>query len=902
MVRKITLLGIIFLLIQIPLISGTTGKIKGQITDKSTGEPIIGANVIVDKTNLGAATDVDGNYFIINISPGTYTLVISYIGYQRIRVSDIEVQSDRTTIKDFELSSESIETEEVIVSGKRTSVEKDRTNTAAYISSQQIDKLPVQELDDILQLQTGVVRDAGGTLHMRGGRGGEIAYLIDGVSVTDQYRGGSSIGLENSWVQELQVISGTFNAEYGQAQSGIVNIVTKDGADKFGGKIILSAGDYVSSHKDIFMNINDIGLGEADGTLNLFGPTGIPKTSFYTSTRYYRTDGWLYGQRVAPIGNTVAIQNYIHEAQQNQTNEERLIGIKIPDSLLNGDRSYVALNPDEKISFYGKISSSIFDDLKLSYSIFYNKNEGKSYSDYRRYSPDGVRTSYGENYNHILNINHVLSLRTFYSLSLSNYSNNQKRYLFVNPLDANYQGSPYAFESFAFGGTDNARSDITNASYSGKIDVTSQVDNYNLIKLGGEFKLHKLKYQTLTTISDGPVYENPNLRVPAINTSGNNFYEHSPIEAALYLQDKLELSELIVNGGVRVDYWDPKAPVLVNARAETKSGDGIRLNSGLIDAEKILQVSPRFGLAYPISENGVVHVSYGHFFQLPKFSYIFANSEFEVELGGLETTMGNANLKPEKTISYEAGLQQQVGDILNLDFTLYYKDIRNLLSQEIINTIDKKVYARYTNRDYGNVKGFIISLRHNSSAFVNGALDYTFQIAKGNASDPNAIFVDFQSNPPQESEKQVLPLAWDQRHTLNASLSVGNASDWNMGIIGRFSTGQPYTPSNPSSQLTTQFENSGRKPFTYNIDINLYKMVNLAGYKLKLFCKIFNLTDRLNELYVYSSTGSASEPYRTRTEHDLLVRNPNLSINEIDLRPDFYSEPRRIIIGFSVDF
>ncbi|MEO8399795.1 MAG: TonB-dependent receptor, partial [Ignavibacteriaceae bacterium] len=469
-------------------------------------------------------------------------------------------------------------------------------------------------------------------------------------------------------------------------------------------------------------------------------------------------------------------------------------------------------------------------------------------------------------------------------------------------LDSKYQGSPYSFEGFAFGGTDNARSNITNASSSGKIDVTSQVDNYNLLKFGGELKLHKLVYETSTTISDGPVYQDPNLRVPALNTSGNNFYKQLPLEAAVYLQDKLELSELIVNAGVRFDYWDPKAPILDNPRAETKPGDGIRLNSGLIDAEKRIQISPRFGIAYPISENGVVHVSYGHFFQLPKFSYIFNNSEFEVELGGLETTMGNANLKPEKTIAYEAGLQQQVGNIFNLDFTLYYKDIRNLLSQEIINTIDKKVYARYTNRDYGNVKGFIISLRHNSSAFVNGSLDYTFQIAKGNASDPNAIFVDFQSNPPQESEKQVLPLAWDQRHTLNAAISIGNPSDWNLGIIGRFSTGQPYTPSNPGSQLTTQFENSGRKPFSYNIDLNIYKMINLAGFNLRIFCKVFNLTDRLNELYVYSSTGTASEPYRTKTQRDLLVQNPNLSIDEIDLRPDFYSEPRRVIIGFSVDF
>ncbi len=885
------------------VLGGTTGKIKGTVRDKLTGEPIIGANIYLKDYPIGAASDETGIYFILNIPPGEYTLIVSALGYATIKISNVEVFTDRTTTKEFVMAQEMIEGEEVIVTATRPPVEKDRTNTAAYFSSKEIDALPVQEVSDVIQLQTGIVKDASGNFHMRGGRRGEIAYLVDGIPVTDEFRGGSSVELENNWINELQVISGTFNAEYGQAQSGIINIVTKEGDRKFGGKVTLFSGDYLTSRNDVFMNTDQLNLSEKDFTVSLSGPVPLlPKTFIYSSIRYYSNEGWLYGERRTRIADTVPVQAFIHEAQKSQTDEQRLIGIKIPDSLQTGGGEYIPLNPNKKISLYGKISTFPLPSLKVNYSLIFNKGEDKSYSDFRRYAPDGVPINHTTNYNHILNLNHTLSPRTFYALSFSYYSKNNKSYLFEDPLDARYQGTPYSFEGFAFGGTSNGRTDITNSAIVGKLDITSQIDQYNQLKLGGELKRHDLKYYQATTISDGPVYLEPTLRVPAPNTSGNDSYSHSPLTAAAYFQDKIELNELIVNAGLRFDFWNPIAYVPADLEATTDPQDGIRLNSALEEAKIRTQLSPRIGLAYSISSQGVVHISYGHFFQVPRFAYIFENSEFEVELGDLETIMGNANLKPEKTIAYEIGFQQQVYRNLGIEFTLYYKDIKNLLGQEIINTRDKKIYARYINRDYGYVKGIVFSLKKPPSGFFSGSLDYSYQVARGNASDPNSVFTDFQSHPPRESEKQVLPLDWDQIHTLNISAYVGKPANWNLGIIGRFSTGQPYTPTNPGSQLTTQFQNSDRKPVFFNIDLNIYKWIKLAGYRFRLICKIFNLTDRQSEKYVYSSTGTADFPYRTNVEWQLLKRNPNFTLNEIDLRPDFYTEPRRILIGFSMDF
>ncbi|MEA3286057.1 MAG: TonB-dependent receptor [Candidatus Marinimicrobia bacterium] len=893
----------IFLLITLSAfaIAGTTGKIMGRITDQETGEAIIGADVYLPDIGQGSMTDLKGDYFIIGVRPGTYTLVCSYIGYQKTSITDVFVNVDLTTNINIEIIPETLEGEEVIVVSKRVVVEKSRTNTTAYVSAEKIASMPVQEVSDLIQLQAGVVQDAGGGFHIRGGRGGEIAYLIDGVPVTDQYNGGSSIGLENSWVQELQVISGTFNAEYGQAQSGIINVVTKEGARKFSGNISVTTGDHVSASDKIFWNLNTVGLNEKNISSSFQGPLFfLPDGSFYSSVRYRETDGWLYGRNNVRIEDTVPIQDYINEAQKTQTQDERSYGIAVPDSLQTGDGTFVPIDGRSKVSVYTKITTKVLPSLKLRYSLFYTTGTGRSYSDYRRFSPDGVRTWYDDSYNHIFSVNHVLSNSTFYTINFSKYSKNTQAYLFEDPLDQRYRSSPFADQSFSFGGTQNGRYDITRSALSVKGDFISQINHTVQIQFGGEIKRHHLDYYSLTTVAEGSLYEEPILRLPDQNTSGFNHYEVKPIEGAGYFQSVIESEDIIVNMGLRFDYWDPSALIPVNLRAETDTDNGIRLDSELEPGMTRQQLSPRFGLAYPISDRGVIHVSYGHFFQLPRFNAIYNNYEYEIKLGGLQTKMGNVNLKPEKTIGYEIGLQQQLTDVYGLELTMYYKDISNLLSQEIISTIDKKVYARYINRDYGNVRGVTFTLNKLYSNFFSASVDYTYQLAKGNASDPNAIFNAYNAN--KETEKQVLPLDWDQTHTLNASFSMKTPSGINMGIIGRFATGQPYTPSSPGSALDTQFENSDRKPTTHNFDLNIHKTLKLSAFKVKLFCKVFNLTDQLNQRYVYSSTGNSEAPYRTIPATEVLTHNPNFTIAEVDLRPDFYSEPRRVLVGIQVKF
>jgi hypothetical protein len=172
--------------------SGTTGKISGKIVIEGTEEPLIGANVMVEGTPYGSATDIKGSYYILQIPPGSYNVKISMIGYQTLILKNVRIRVDLTTTVNGKLRESAVGLDEIIVQADRPMIQTDVTYSQANISSEEVDMLPVEEFEDILSLQAGVVT-TGGEIHVRGGRGGEISYMVDGITVTDPYNSGMSV-------------------------------------------------------------------------------------------------------------------------------------------------------------------------------------------------------------------------------------------------------------------------------------------------------------------------------------------------------------------------------------------------------------------------------------------------------------------------------------------------------------------------------------------------------------------------------------------------------------------------------------------------------------------------------------------------------------------------------------
>ena len=845
--------------------SGQSGKISGKVVDGSTGEALPFVNVMIEGTTQGAATDLDGNYFIINLPPGAYSVKASAIGYNSITVQGVKVASGFTANQDFSLQSATLELgEEVVVIASKPLIRKDVTATTSVIGEEMISQLPVTEISDLLSLQAGVV-SSGGDLHFRGGRSGQVAYQVDGVPLTDAYDGSSIISVNANAVQELQVISGAFNAEYGQAMSGIVNIVTKDGSNTFTGNVQSYIGDYFSDRSDKFWNIDDINpvaIRNFEGSLS--GPILQDKLFFYLNGRYRYNTGYLYGQRIFLVTDRAS------EVAGSGGNDFNITQ--------NGDNSYVSMNPRENVYGQGKLTYRVLPGVKVNFNYTLDREEYQDYNHNRKLTLDNNLQRFRHGISNILSLNHAISNSSFYNLNFSYFYKEYEHYLFEDIyIDPNtyttyyvnntaLQTPPYSFE---VGGTDYGRFKRSTGTYSIKLDWVTQFNQQINLQFGGEFKRHDIYFKDITlfpTVINGV----PTVDIPPITSPQNNEYDHNPMEGAFYVQSKFEAFDLIFNLGARLDVFNPDAVVLSdptdpninNPLRPTNQAKDLaeREQYWYKDASVKYQVSPRIGLAFPITDKGVLHFSYGHFFQLPQYEYLYTNPEFELGVGsGNQGLFGYADLNPQKTVKGEIGIQQQLGDDIAVDVTVFFEDFRDLTgtqSDEILVFGGAQSYSRYANSDFGFSKGFIVSFEKRFSGGFATSIDYTYSVTKGNASNPadsrNALLGGALP------ETFIAPLNWDQLHTLNLSLAYSVDRDYGFSLIGNFYTGQPYTPQvNKNTNVTQNAfpRNSESKPSILNLDLRVYKDFIFGSTTLSLFLKVYNLLDMDNPTNVYSDSG-----------------------------------------------
>ena len=221
---KFLFVGILGLSVALPA-AAQTGKITGVVTEADTGAPMPNVNVVIDGTTRGASTDGDGRYFILNIEPGTYNLVTSFIGFQAVTQTGVVVNINRTTTVNFALEATTIEGDEVIIIAERPDVEMDQTATLEIVRPEDVEQIAgVTDLGDVLGLQAEV-NDG----HFRGGRSNEELYVLAGMGIVNPLHSSRSFTPMMSAIKEIEVITSGFSAEYGNAMSGVINISTKEG-------------------------------------------------------------------------------------------------------------------------------------------------------------------------------------------------------------------------------------------------------------------------------------------------------------------------------------------------------------------------------------------------------------------------------------------------------------------------------------------------------------------------------------------------------------------------------------------------------------------------------------------------------------------------------------------------
>lgn len=437
-----------------------SGKIKGSILDADTGDPLIGATVVIQGTLKGEAADIDGNFLILNVPPGTYTLEVRYIGYVTQIIENVVVRTDLTTTQEIKLQPETFEGEEVVVTATQPMVIKDLTSSEARVSSQEIEKLPVQELGDVVQLQAGVNVGDDGQLRIRGGRATEVSYVVDGIRVTDDYNRSQGLRIENQAVEELQVISGTFNAEHGQAMSGIVNIVTKSGSNEFRANFNGWTGDYLttnSAFSEVPTNVTDLGFAPQYNLMgSLEGPIIKDKLTFFVSARRFENEGWLFGrnaysprgpyEELLPLNTDLSTYRTLYGENPDlsqpwfsvsEVTREGQDFLLFQDSGVR-DSSVVAMNPYESTNFQGNVEFTPSSFLKFNLIGSYGLEQGQGYNHARKLVPGGIGTSYRQN--SLLNLKTTLtpSSKTFLTFNLAWRNNQEDYYLYEDPWDPRF--------------------------------------------------------------------------------------------------------------------------------------------------------------------------------------------------------------------------------------------------------------------------------------------------------------------------------------------------------------------------------------------------------------------------------------------------------------------------------
>ncbi len=630
--------------------------------------------------------------------------------------------------------------------------------------------------------------------------------------------------------------------------------------------------------------------------------------------------------------------------------------IPLPDSLHTGDGKMVHMDTYKNYNFNTKVVYQPIAGLTASYSMFYSDDENKGFSNSWKFTPEAMPTSYSENITHMLVITHTPADNIYYNLRYSFQTNHSKRYMYESADDPRYQTTavnqwdPGANTGFDYGGLNSwDRSWFDQKIHLVNSDLTWQISKVLEIKFGFEGKSYDIHYKNAPmkevlgheimqfpyTQSEIRAFELPwevfreatrnyefgniKLREAHPDSSADDLffvdYNRKPIEAAGFAQTTLNMGEVVLNAGVRFDYFDPQdryAPTYANVFPELVGDDRY-----YVDVKAKYQFSPRFGLSFPISDGGALRLSYGHFFQTPSYQKMFDNpvlshyNQFSIA----NTTIGNPNLKPEKTIQYEIGVQQELTSNFSMELSVFYKDIRDLLGIELLTLSNATTFRRYINKEYGNSSGLTFALNYRSvDGKFNAGIDYTYMEAKGtNSSAEAALDVQILSGPSQGAftlaKRRIGFLDWDQTHSLNASVSARPFEKTLISIIGRMGSALPYTPSTLGYGIDLPggwWDNSDRRPFRWNVDLRVSRGFEILGLDFLASLKVFNLFDHLEEDRVNSVSGRAGPdsyiPEIGDRRYSRIRAIGDFTFDEADYDPSWYSRPRFIQLGLGVQF
>ena len=791
--RKIFYFLLFLALCPVLLTAGTRGRIKGKVVDLQTGEGLIGANVVVVGTTTGANTDANGEFLLQNLEAGVYTLKASYVGYKSITLLDVRVNADLTAYVSIQLPSEDIQVGTVEIVAQKPMIQKDATNAVRITTNDDIQALPVRGVNSIVGLTAGVVAQ-NGNLYIRGGRQDEVGYYLEGVSITNPFAGGRAVTLSQDALEEIQVQSGGYTAEFGGANAGIVRQQLRSGGPEMKASLEWITDNISFKSKNNFFdgkkNLGAYSWGYNETSAVLSGPLIDNRFKYFFNFDYvYNRDSnpqqWP-GANLGIIGdpssgdtvNLVYPGGPLQGVQNQQYTYTGTFNMDFKPVLLRFSGTYTASNGDINNPLVGGIIRNLMQTRHgrnessngaftvklthvLSQSMYYELTAGYYMQKSVNFTP-GLGSDYWSYGDSVASANLGWTIqRTPYDIA------NGRVGRYVTPTAANVMG--FTFTRNGTVPVDYSIFDRHNISFSGALSFL--IGKAHSFKVGGDYTQYTLRnwsgvvtttlankvyqYQTANPNGDLNAYKRQLLLTGGVNNYGYDVFgnvsdagfdaAHKPVFASAYIQDRIEYEDLIINAGLRYDYIDIDNLMFADP---SRPEDGIDKTSGEMIASgwtkvpTFSSVSPRLGFSFPVTDKTVFHAQYGKFVQQPSLSTAYRGYYrigFEIKGGFFIPTPAGSNIRPTRTTQYELGFTQQLADFMSFDITGYYRDISDevqYMNQAVNKNSPFQNYNTLANGDYATTKGIEISLNMRRYERISLNANLSFQDARGTGSDP----------------------------------------------------------------------------------------------------------------------------------------------------------------------
>ncbi|MGH7587266.1 MAG: TonB-dependent receptor [Gemmatimonadota bacterium] len=930
----------------------TTGKVIGTVTDQDTSQPLVGAQVVVEGTNLGNVTNEDGYYFINNVPVGIERVTAQYLGYQTLTQEE-RVLAGQTMTVDFALSSEVVQAEGIVaVIEREPLVARDNTISKSRFTAEEARALPVDDLTDVVELGAGVYTDnERGGFVIRGGRSTESATYVDGALVTNfstQQNSGASAVLQTGiapgtgpigtvsgglvgqfGVEEIDVITGGFNAEFGHAQSGVVNVVTRDGGSDFHGSLRFTTDgqfgtDGYTSEELAAADFSSVGLEEEKccGYHSLQASIGGPiipeKLTFFGSLDASAAADFTprsagFNPAMGVFNSEGSTDNILPGNGGDQTRSQaKLTSFLTPTSRLSatylysrdqletfqetrGIRQYlswIALR-DKSHDFILGYDQQLFQtaDRNLNLQVRGNYHIQRSFLGTPLSAPMAaiIGDALGEDCGAGCN-----ATGDTFEADFLNYRFDDVEFFFEDANPGDFPNIPQdtgTFPDAIFGHSDVFVTDGLSENFSAqterrygiRVDLDSQLNRVHRAKVGAEWNWVNLAKRA-GELDSGQFAD---------------FYDVDPRVGAVYVQDRLDYGDLVIDLGLRWDHFDPNQvfpmlPGIVHCDISAFA-DLCREEAEVVEGKKLNELSPRLGVAHPITDATQVRLSYGKFHQLPEFQHYFQSfsTDFQASLSNPNIQYGNPNLDYVETTAFEAGITHLISENLVLDVVGYNRDRRGAIRLDVFQggSIDPEVSERrvFTNNDNGNVKGVDLTLSKRYSNYFSTDVAWSLQWARGTTSGP----IDFASGvgfgrlfdplfpgrllqPPSE----ILAEDFDRTHSINWQFNLRFPGDFRQGsawgrvfsnfgayVIYNAHSGEPFT------RVTTEGQgeplegiHSSRLPWFHQGDLRVTKAFDMSeGLGVEVFASVINFLDIENIVRINETTG---RPDRTGFEDE----------------------------------